>query len=56
MTASVDPLPGLAGRVATGGRLNVARLLGGVVAPVPDPPASPPPPPAAPAADAKAKG
>lgn len=27
--ASVDKLPSLAGRVATGGRLNLARLLGG---------------------------
>ncbi len=34
---AVDPVPDLAGRVATGGRLNIGKVFGGV-----DPPPSPP--------------
>jgi thermitase len=41
LLGSVDALPSLAGRVATGGRLNVGRALGAEAAP---PPVSPPPP------------
>jgi hypothetical protein len=39
---SVDPLPSLAGKTATGGRLNIGRALGAV---------HPPPPPAQPSRD-----
>ena len=42
LKASVDVLPALAGKTATGGRLNVARLLDGTAtAPVPPPPGQP---------------
>lgn len=46
LKSSVDPLAGLAGQVATGGRLNVARMLDVSVSPAPPtvpPPTSPPP-------------
>jgi thermitase len=47
----VDKGPALAGRVATGGRLNVNRALGaGSPPPAPPPPPPPPPPPAPPPA------
>jgi len=32
LTAGVDPLPSLAGKCATGGRLNVAKVLGALIA------------------------
>jgi thermitase len=43
----VDVVPALSGKVATGGRLNLAKALG-VTVPPPPPPAEPPPPPAEP--------
>jgi subtilisin family serine protease/subtilisin-like proprotein convertase family protein len=39
LTSSVDPVAGLAGKVSTGGRLNVAKMLAGSTSP----PVSPPP-------------
>ncbi|MBN9523867.1 S8 family serine peptidase [bacterium] len=42
--SSLDPLPSLAGKTVTGGRLNLQKLLSDVSPPVPP---SPPPPPAA---------
>jgi subtilisin family serine protease len=47
---TVDPLASLTGRVASGGRLNLAAAVGSAVSPPPasPPPASPPPPPASP--------
>ena len=50
ITASVDTLPALAGRVATGGRLNLAKLLDApaAVPPSPAPPPTVPPPVAGP--------
>ncbi|MCW3028606.1 MAG: peptidase and in kexin sedolisin, partial [Solirubrobacterales bacterium] len=41
---NVDPLPSLAGKVRTGGRLDVCKALPGCE-PAPPPPPSPPPPP-----------
>ena len=45
---SVDVVPALSGKVATGGRLNLARALGVAAPPPPPPPAEPPPPPVEP--------
>ena len=50
LKATVDPLPSLAGKVQTGGRLDVARLLGGA-ATAPVPPADPGAPSAGPAGE-----
>jgi thermitase len=62
LLAGADILPSLAGRVATGGRLNAGRALGAGTAPpplpppttppapLPPPPAAPPPPPSPPPA------
>ena len=51
LLTSVDPIPALATKILTGGRLNAARALGAVsppppALPGPPPPAPPPPPPA----------
>jgi hypothetical protein len=40
---SVDPLPSLAGKTVTGGRLDAARALGPAPSAPPPPPAAPPP-------------
>lgn len=50
LKSSVDPLAALAGRTATGGRLNLAAMLDVTAVPAPPtvpPPVSPPPPPPA---------
>ena len=49
LLSSVDPVPALAGRTVTGGRLNAARALGITLADEPPPPPPPPPAPAPPA-------
>jgi subtilisin family serine protease len=43
--AGVDPLAGLSGKVATGGRLNACKAVGGSCGTSPPPPPPPPPPP-----------
>jgi hypothetical protein len=43
LRATVDPVPALAGKVATGGRLNLAAAMAGAPAPPPPPPPEPAP-------------
>jgi len=45
LLTSVDPIPALAAKTVTGGRLNAARALGAVSPPPPPPPGPPPSPP-----------
>jgi subtilisin family serine protease len=45
---TVDPIPGLAGQVVTGGRLNADHAVDAAFIPPPPPPTPPPPPPVEP--------